>query len=222
MKFVELVPASAYSDAIEALSSSEKLVVCGSFEDRQYIEDSLALAVEPADVILARALKIDVEAWLNARRVEVEAGAVDDGVALTDLSGAWPSETVEQAGFSLAHDMMTGQLHTRLVGARVKADEAWQIPAHFHFGGWNECPAPDVQCAIWRYWQAQYGAHIVAVSNDVIEAYVERPPKTEAEAMALAWQQYYYCADIVDQGVETVTSLAASLLGNSVWFFWWD
>lgn len=222
MKFVELVPTSAYRDAIEALSSREKLVVCGSLEDRQYIEDGLAQATEPTDVILARALSLDVGAWFAKRRVEIETEAAEDAVEMADILGPWPSEAVEQPGFSLAHDMMTGELHARLVGARLQVDEAWQIPAQFHFGGWNECPSADIQCAIWRYWQAKYGAHIVAVSNDVIEAFVEKPPETEAEALALAWQQYFYCGDIVDQGVETVARLAASLLENPVWFFWWD
>ncbi|BFM11536.1 hypothetical protein R50072_16890 [Simiduia litorea] len=222
MKFVELMPVSAFQDAIGAMSSREKLVVCGSMEDMQYIEEGLTQATESADAIITRASQLDIDTWFGARRVDIEMDVEESAVGLMDRVGNWPSDVVDQPGFSLAHDMMSGQLHTQLMGAKLQVDQSWQIPAHFHFGGWNECPAPDVQCAIWRYWQAKYGAHIVAVSNDVIEAYVERPPQTEAEAMALAWQQYCYCSDIVDQGVETVANLAATLLNHSVWFFWWD
>jgi hypothetical protein len=38
----------------------------------------------------------------------------------------------------------------------------------------------------------------------------------------LAQAQYVYCPDIVDQGVESIEALAATLLGDPRWFFWWD
>jgi hypothetical protein len=31
-----------------------------------------------------------------------------------------------------------------------------------------------------------------------------------------------YCEDIVIQGTQTVENLAAGLLGNNLWYFWWD
>ncbi|WP_414650247.1 DUF4253 domain-containing protein, partial [Duganella sp.] len=34
--------------------------------------------------------------------------------------------------------------------------------------------------------------------------------------------QYLYCADIVDQGTESIEALAATLLNARVWYFWWD
>jgi hypothetical protein len=40
--------------------------------------------------------------------------------------------------------------------------------------------------------------------------------------MALAWEQYWYCLDIVDQGVGSVSALAATLLNSTYWYFWWD
>ena len=38
----------------------------------------------------------------------------------------------------------------------------------------------------------------------------------------LALEQYAYCNDIVDQGVETVGRLADGLAKSSYWYFWWD
>ena len=219
MKFVDLVPARAFSDAIEALSKPEKLVVCGSLEDKEYIEEALAQASEPTARVLERSLEIDVASWFETRRRLLGTESVAD---IERQLNCWPALDVVKPGFSLAHDMMSGELSTQLVGAWVQADAAWKLPAYFNFGGWNACPEPDVQCAIWRYWEEKYGAHIVAVSNDVIEAYVERPPQTQVEALELAWQQYLYCADIVDQGLESVVNLAASLVEHNVWFFWWD
>lgn len=40
--------------------------------------------------------------------------------------------------------------------------------------------------------------------------------------MRLAWEQYWYFADFVDQGVQSVANLAGALFGGSIWYFWWD
>ena len=59
----------------------------------------------------------------------------------------------------------------------------------------------------------RHGAEIVCVSSDVIECHVARPPVDDEDALALARAQYLYCADIVDQGMETVSALAGALRG---------
>ena len=48
------------------------------------------------------------------------------------------------------------------------------------------------------------------------------PPTTRSAAYQLAWEQYIYCSDIVIQGTQTLSNLAASLLNAPIWFFWWD
>ena len=100
--------------------------------------------------------------------------------------------------------------------------EPWQLPAVMRFGGWNSCPEPAVHCAIHRQWQAEYGAWITGLSNDTIECLVESPPRDRDAALRLAWQQYWYCNDIVDQGCGTINRLAARLMNSPYWFFWWD
>ena len=49
-----------------------------------------------------------------------------------------------------------------------------------------------------------------------------RKPATRDEAIALAHMQYAYCNDIVDQGTESISRLAAELMAHDWWFFWWD
>ncbi|WP_444913404.1 DUF4253 domain-containing protein [Microbulbifer sp. PAAF003] len=83
------------------------------------------------------------------------------------------------------------------------------MPSHFKYGGWNECPEAELHCAIWKYWQEKYGTQIVELSNDVIEAHITNPHKTKEGAMQLAWEQYLYCYDIVDQNLETISNLGA-------------
>jgi hypothetical protein len=73
-----------------------------------------------------------------------------------------------------------------------------------------------------KHWLERYQAEVVGMTHDVIEMRVGRPPTTRDDARELARQQYYYCTDIVSQGVETVDALAACLLRGRVWYFWWD
>src|SRR5438477_200927 len=42
------------------------------------------------------------------------------------------------------------------------------------------------------------------------------------EQLAVAEDQYWYCPDVVDQGVETVDALAIAQVASRRWFFWWD
>jgi hypothetical protein len=47
-------------------------------------------------------------------------------------------------------------------------------------------------------------------------------PATREEALELAREQYFYCNDIVDQGMGSYRRLAAGLMASDWWFFWWD
>ena len=63
---------------------------------------------------------------------------------------------------------------------------------------------------------------MVAVSHDVVELRVLRPPTNPAVCVALAHEHYAYCGDIVHQGFGSLARLAGSLLGARAWYFWWD
>lgn len=75
---------------------------------------------------------------------------------------------------------------------------------------------------MFKHWAGRYGAEIYAVTGDVIECTVERPPTTRDEAMELAREQFLLCTDIVYQGTESISLLAATLQDCSAWYFWWD
>jgi hypothetical protein len=51
---------------------------------------------------------------------------------------------------------------------------------------------------------------------------VETRPQSRAAALDLAREQFLYCSDIVEQGVGTLSALAAALMENDWWYFWWD
>jgi Domain of unknown function (DUF4253) len=71
-------------------------------------------------------------------------------------------------------------------------------------------------------WHDLYGAEVVGITSDVVEMHVAKPPLDRESALSLAKAQYLYCNDIVEQGTQTLSVLAATLLEGSVWYFWWD
>jgi hypothetical protein len=79
-----------------------------------------------------------------------------------------------------------------------------------------------VHVAFLKRWHEAWGAEVVGIAGDVVEMEVARPPKDRAAALALAREQFLYCADIVHQGVGSLEALGAILLGGKVWYFWWD
>ncbi|MDA0067293.1 DUF4253 domain-containing protein [Brachyspira hyodysenteriae] len=91
-------------------------------------------------------------------------------------------------------------------------------------GGFNDCPNPETQASIFKYWYEKYNAYPAVVGYDTWELWVEKQPKTEEEARELAIEHYYFCLDRVDQYSENYDhgKLAGTLLKSDVWYFWWD
>ena len=63
---------------------------------------------------------------------------------------------------------------------------------------------------------------MVGLNGDTLNLRIARPPETRTAASKLAGEQYFYCTDIVDQGVGSLCGVGASLVGPRGWFFWWD
>jgi len=104
----------------------------------------------------------------------------------------------------------------------LPVEQSWKVPLCLQFGGWNECPLPAEHGSVQRSWQQRFGAEIVCMSGDIIECYVNSPPMTQQESRKLALEQFAYSSDIVHQGVGSLEELAARLLRNQTWYFWWD
>ncbi|MDG3006363.1 DUF4253 domain-containing protein [Paludisphaera mucosa] len=191
----------------------------GGAEELEYLEEAAESDGRDPAAIIRASLDVDPAAWIAGRKGQVE----DDGVALDDeLIGEWPEGEIEKSGIGLHIDLMTGKIKPEVYLGLVTIDEPWQLPAVLNYGGWNDCPFPEVHAAFHRAWFRRYGAEIVGASHDVVECLVARPPQTQDAAMDLAWEQYWYCSDIVDQGCGTIANLAATLLDAPVWYFWWD
>jgi hypothetical protein len=191
-------------------------IILGSTEDLETHAENLEEAEDVSTQTLLRAAeRLDARAWLH------EQG--DPGAEPID---EWPSRVPDEPGgdaaFSIPTDILTRKplrkVHLALVPTRV----GWEVPAFLRFGGWNACPQPEEHVSLWKYWGERYGAEIVGISGDVVEAAVSHPPLDREAALTLAREQSLYCDDIVSQGCGSLSVLAALLLRRSSWYFWWD
>ena len=138
--------------------------------------------------------------------------------------GPWPANPEPNHHISAHIDILTGKFHQEVAIGKVEVPvtESWRSLAELGFGGFNECPPPEVHVALARVWAEKYGAVLTSMTFDTIEFAIERPIMQKDEAIEMAKLQYAYCPDIVDQGTGTIDELAAVLIGATVWYFWWD
>lgn len=107
------------------------------------------------------------------------------------------------------------------ISLQLPLSESYLSPLWVPMGGYNECPAPIMQAAIFREWFAQYGAVPILVTADSWALKVDRTPQSDEEALALAREHFFFCSYVL----ETEGSLgqyAAYLKKQKIWHFWWD
>jgi hypothetical protein len=190
----------------------------GHAEELERLKGNASFNSQSADEIICASLDIDIVDWLKQRRAEEE----EYEFSPDELLGDWPGVIAEKGSSSLHADILTGKIKKEVFLGLAIVEKPWQLPAVLKYGDWNACPAPEVHCAFFRKWGMEFGAQITGMSSDVIECVVAHPPRDQESAIKLAWDQYWYCADIVDQGVGSIHQLAATLLNSPYWYFWWD
>ena len=183
-----------------------------------YITDPGGDYGQDGDRQVAADLAMDAAARLGQPRAAILADLDDDdsGYELPprgDASGLRPDG--DEDGFVLAGK-------PGWIGL-VRADAGHLVPGLLTWAGATNygMDAAD-HVAILRRWHDQYGAELVGLGRDVIELRVPNPPADHTAALAVAEEQYWYCPDIVDQGVETIDALAVVQVPTRRWFFWWD
>jgi hypothetical protein len=207
-------------------------VVLGGDEDLQMIvEGLLEIDSRSPEEILAAADKLTFPQSLAERRAEDDRRAREwlaangDDTELDEAQepplGDWPDEG-GAIGFTIATEVLTGKPIDEVHIAILPCDNGWQAIAYLRWGGWNENPHAEYHVAALRSWHERFGAELVGASHDVINLHVATRPATREAALTLAREQYLYCADVVDQGTETLSALAAALMDDDWWYFWWD
>lgn len=135
--------------------------------------------------------------------------------------GAWPTGGDGGVGLSVALDPISGGIRDKVHILLLPAEHGWEVPAYLRWGNWNACPPAEYHVAALRDWHDRFGADLVEINGDTMNVRVRNPPKDRTQALALARDLYGYCPDIVDQGVGSISALAAGLM-TPWWYFWWD
>lgn len=208
-----------FDKAIESLKGDKRLIIGEKAEKEKLIQQYVK---ENTEAIIRNSYKIDVEDWFEEQKKELEEENREYDEIMTKIIGEWEGAIEIKNEFVLDKEIIGDKRLEKVEVAYVEVKESWHIPAIFQYGGWNGCPLPDVQCAVWKYWQEKYDAHIVGLASDTIEAAVNSPPINKEQALELAWQQFLFCDEIVSQWTESVNSLAGILLNSDKWYFWWD
>jgi hypothetical protein len=243
-KLRDLVPQTSHWPVIlgrigeEDLPTERRIIATGAEEKIEYPD---------TQSILREAEKIDAIEWFeNTRRQHIEflkeglerrlqKGYEEDAAHYhtllkqpDDFQGIersdWPSNAEPSSSWGIAagitHDRDMNSYDVTI--ALLPTPHSWHAASVLKFGGWNACPSPHEHIAILRHWEKTFGAQVVCMTHDTIECLVSRPPLTRSDALLLARDQFYYCADIISQGVGSLDALAARLLKGEAWYFWWD
>jgi hypothetical protein len=129
---------------------------------------------------------------------------IETFISLVDQSGAmsFSGEAASKAPWPTLPPEKPLALHTlrpkhKVKLFLVKLAHPFEAPAFLGFGGWNDAPMPELQVAMLREWERDYGAVPIAINADIMECYVS-------------------------QGTQSVRDLALEIWRSPHWFFWWD
>jgi hypothetical protein len=209
----------AYKYVLNQTASNEIYFVIGEEDEAKRLLGQIGFTETEPEEIVKTSSRFDVQDWLREKKTRV---LEDYGHSWNEILGKEIRTGISESGFKLNKNILTGKYLSKVKIGRILLTHNWELLPNLKYGGWNECPEAHVHGAIWKYWEEKYGAKIVGVSSDVIEAIVKRPPATREQALELAEEHFLYCPDIVFQGVNSISNLSAYLIDNDKWYFWWD
>jgi hypothetical protein len=225
---------SAKTNGVDALQNYEKLkldsskipVIVGGDDDLARIIEDMESQTESVEGYFQQADKLGLDFsiadYRNSTRDEEEQEDEEYAEFLKGIKGDWPSSGYALNTPTIVTDVASGQPLQTVWLLRIPAKFSIEIPAYLKWGDWNDCPPAHVHVAMLRKWQRDYGAELVGMSGDVLNIRVKKRPGNKTQAMLLATEMYHYAPDIVLQGTETISALAASLMESDYWYFWWD
>lgn len=101
-------------------------------------------------------------------------------------------------------------------------DKPYEALAWLPMGGFNDCPMPSEMVAMAKHWFEKYGAIPAIITSDVVEFFVPKSIDDKETLIDLGMEQFFFCVDIVEQGIGSVEELIKSLYKSKQWYFWWD
>ena len=170
---------------------------------------------------LARARELDTDVWLRLTR-EIAAVGDDDHDDDHDHDHDHDHEPRPVEGYEIPRDSETLEFLPSVTIVLVPTTSGAEAPAYLQFGGFEDCPLPEVHVAMLARWHARWGAEVVGISQESIELRLETPLSDLEDARMVAEEIAIYCPDVIEQGYETVELLAQTLVGSTVWPLWWE
>lgn len=76
--------------------------------------------------------------------------------------------------------------------------------------------------AVLRSWEDRFGAELAGLGFDTLSLLVARPAGSVPEAQRVAAEHVAFCPDSLWQGAGSIEAMAADLVGQQWWSFWWD
>lgn len=165
--------------------------------------------------VLDEALQLDLEAWMAERR-----RSRPEHWDVAGVDRPWDGVCRPLTPFVPAYNHRGEPLDEVFI-ALVPAQEPWHVPAYLRSAGIGDLPRAAVQTALWRRWHERYGAEVITIADGCVELIVERPLANLQIAHELAVEQFIYSPDIIHYGMATLGNLAAALITNRLWYFWW-
>lgn len=199
-------------------------VVIGGDEAMSQIAEQLAYPERrPAADILRAAARLSHPSGLaRMRAAEWDATPAERREEEAAMTGTWPRQPEAIPTLDVAIEPRSRQPYARVHILVIPTRSGWEVPAYLGWGGSNECPNPEYHVAALRSWQERHGAELIGLGGEVMNLRVRTRPATRAAALALAREQYLYCPDITEQGLDSYAALAAALMASDWWYFWWD
>ena len=163
--------------------------------------------------------------WIREGGDEEEAdayAAIDPTVVPEDMIGRVPllyAPSQTPLGYL---DYRTNLPAETVFIAILPTENPWEAPAYLRWGGWNANPPPEIHVVALKDWHDRYGAVPLVMSISVLELYAPSRPTDIEEAIALAKLHFFYCEDLIYQGLPDIGTLAADRMRTPFWFFWWD
>ncbi len=112
----------------------------------------------------------------------------------------------------------TGDARIGLVPAGRPAD----VLTRLGWGGACNNRASAEISAVLRSWEDRFGARLLEVGFADIRLLVSRPPQTLEAALPVAAEHVAFCDEAASRGLNWVSGIAAALVSNPFWDFWWD
>jgi len=189
-----------------------------------------SLPFEPsAGILLERASELvfpEHHRWVVAQKIEallqLQPRLRVTGRDLTvQRIGDWPDCQIgESFEVTAAYDAGSGQPWPRVHTAVLPTQNPTEAPAYLRSGGWNDMPESATLVSALRRWRERHGAELISLSYDSMDIRVQRTATSRDEAIELAREHFLFCPDVL--GDVTLHELAAHLIENDWWFFWWD